>query len=84
MPTDSESKRNTDVIKTLTRVGIILYVAWAFWLFQVMYRVTQVAAGVSAGLWEQRIETVFAHSVSLSAAEGILLLSGSVALMMTG
>jgi hypothetical protein len=58
VPTDSESKRDTDVIKTLTRVGIILYVAWAFWLFQVMYRVTQVAAGVSAGLWEQRIETL--------------------------
>ncbi|MFT4657835.1 MAG: hypothetical protein ACJAXA_000942 [Candidatus Aldehydirespiratoraceae bacterium] len=58
MPPDSESNRNTNVIKTLTRAGIILYLAWALWLFQVMYRVTQVSGGVSAGLWEQRIETL--------------------------
>ena len=48
----------TDIITVLTRVGIVLYAAWALWLFQVMYRVTQVAGGVSAGLWEQRIETL--------------------------
>lgn len=56
VPTRSDSSRETMVIKTLTRVGIVLYIAWAFWLFQVMYRVTQVVGGVSAGLWEQRVE----------------------------
>ena len=55
---DSADSRNTDLIKVLTRVGILLYVAWALWLFQVMYRVSNVAGGVSAGVWEQRIETL--------------------------
>ena len=50
------TRRDTDVIRVLTRVGIVLYLAWMFWLFQVMYRVTQVTGGVSAGLWEQRVE----------------------------
>ncbi len=56
VPTRSDSNRQTTVIRTLTRVGMVLYLAWMFWLFQVMYRVTQVTGGVSAGLWEQRVE----------------------------
>lgn len=54
----SDSNRETDVITALTRVGILLYGAWALWLFQVMSRVSQVSAGMSAGLWEQRVETL--------------------------
>lgn len=54
----SDSKRETEVITALTRVGILLYAAWALWLFQVMYRVSQVAGGVSAGVWEQRVENL--------------------------
>lgn len=56
VPLRSDSSRGTEVIRALTRVGIVLYLAWALWLFQVMYRVTQVVGGVSAGLWEQRVE----------------------------
>lgn len=58
MSAESDATSNTDVIKALTLVGILLYAAWSLWLFQVMYRVTQVVGGVSAGLWEQRIETL--------------------------
>lgn len=56
--TGSDSNRETDVITALTRIGILLYAAWALWLFQVMYRVSQVAGGVSAGVWEQRVENL--------------------------
>ncbi|MGB3737643.1 MAG: hypothetical protein WA964_22015 [Ilumatobacter sp.] len=56
VPFSSDSSRNTDVIKALTRVGIVLYGAWVFWLFQVLYRVSNVSAGLGSGLWEQRVE----------------------------
>lgn len=58
VPFHSDSSRDTDVIRSLTRVGILLYIAWAVWLFQVMYRVSRVTGGVSAGLWEQRVDTL--------------------------
>lgn len=58
VPFHSDSNRDTDVIRSLTRVGILLYIGWSVWLFQVMYRVSQVAGGVSAGLWEQRVDNL--------------------------
>ena len=58
VPYDADSSRDTDVIRALTRVGILLFAAWVLWFFQVVYRVSQVAGGVSAGLWEQRVETL--------------------------
>jgi hypothetical protein len=84
-PTSSDGSRNTDVIKALTRVGILLYIAWAFWLFQVMYRVSQVAGGVSTGLWEQRVETLafigFLPNLSVLALPAV---AASVATWMAG
>ncbi len=58
VPFRPDSSRQTDIIRALTRVGILLYAAWAFWLFQVLYRVSQVSGGVSAGVWEQRVENL--------------------------
>ena len=53
-----DSRRQTAIIHTLTRVGTLLYVGWVLWLFQIVYRVTQVAESQAAGLWEQRLETL--------------------------
>lgn len=58
VPYDAGGNRTTDVIRTLTRVGLLLYVAWALWLFRQLYRASQVVSGVSAGLWEQRVEAL--------------------------
>lgn len=58
VPFDASSTRTTDVIRALTRVGMLLYIAWALWLFRQLYRASQVAGGVSAGLWEQRVEAL--------------------------
>lgn len=48
----------TSIIHALTRVGIVAYVAWTLWLFQVLYRTTQVSGQRFSGVWEQRLETL--------------------------
>jgi hypothetical protein len=81
----SDSSRDTEIIKALTRVGLLLYAAWALWLFQVMYRVTQVAGGVSAGLWEQRVENLaFIGFLPNLPALGLVAIVASIATWMAG
>ena len=55
-PFDPGASRDADIIRAVTRVAILLYGAWVFWLFQVLYRVSRVSAGLGSGLWEQRVE----------------------------
>ena len=59
------------VITALTRVGTLLFIGWGMWLFQVMYRVTQLSESRLATVWEERIEALafltFPPNVSLLA-----------------
>lgn len=82
---DESPSRNTHIIKALTRVGILLYLAWALWLFQVLYRASQVAAGLSTGIWEQRVETIaFIGFVPNLAAFALPAAAASAATWMAG
>ncbi len=84
-PFDSSRSRNTNIIKALTRVGWLLYAAWALWLFQVVHRASQVSAGVSTGIWEQRVETMaFIGFVPNLAAFALPAAAASTATWMAG
>ncbi len=85
VPFQAQDSRQTSIIHTLTRVGLLAYAAWALWLFQVLYRVTQTTGGASAGAWEQRAETLafigFIPSLPWLAAPAV---AASVATWMAG
>lgn len=53
-----DESRVGGAITALTRVGVLLFVGWVLWLFQVMYRVTQLSESRLATAWEERIEAL--------------------------
>lgn len=54
----TDESRTGAAITALTRVGTLLFAGWILWLFQVMYRVTQLAESRLATAWEERIEAL--------------------------
>lgn len=54
----TDDSRVGGAITALTRVGVLLFVGWTLWLFQVMYRVTQLSESRLATAWEERIQAL--------------------------
>ncbi len=52
----ADDRRSADAIRTLTRVGALVYVAWLLFLFRQAFFAVRVDRSQLAGLWDQRIE----------------------------
>ncbi|MGA9275548.1 hypothetical protein [Ilumatobacter sp.] len=67
----SDHARTGSAIAALTRVGILLFAGWTLWLFQVMYRVTQLSESRFSTAWEERLQALafltFPPNISLFA-----------------
>ena len=57
--TDGRRDQNTgELIRALTVVGMLTYIGWVFWLFQVVQRASRIGASRFASAWEQKIEAL--------------------------
>lgn len=61
MTDDTGGPRNQntgELIRALTVVGMLTYIGWVFWLFQVVQRASRIGASRFASAWEQKIEAL--------------------------
>lgn len=57
--TGGRRDQNTgELIRALTVVGMLTYIGWVFWLFQVVQRASRIGASRFASAWEQKIEAL--------------------------
>lgn len=80
--TGGRRDQNTgDLIRALTVVGMLTYVGWVFWLFQVVQRASRIGASRFASAWEQKIEAL--SFISFPPNIPVLALAASAAALAT-